>query len=101
MPKRTDKVEVILPNGSTRKISESLVEDMTKYFGAVPASDKSFRHPPKELLTALKKVVVPVLDTTEPEKVEAAKIEVPAEYPEPPVSTTEPEKVIKKIRKRK
>jgi len=92
MPKRTDKVEVILPNGSTRKISESLVEDMVKYFGAVPASDKSFRHAPKELLTALKKVIVPVLDATE---------NIPAEYPEPPVSTTEPEKVIKKTRNRK
>lgn len=104
MPKRTDKVEIILPNGTTRRVSESLVEDMTKHFGAVLASDKSFRKPPKELLTALKKVVVPVLDTTEiPDKVEAAKIEVPAEYPEPLANTeavVEKKVAIRKPRKK-
>jgi len=93
MPKRTDKVEVIMPNGTTRMVSESLVEDITKHFGAVLASDKSFRNPPRELLTPPKKVIVPVLDEVLPQ----------VEYPEPPTSTTIPdeEKVVVKRRKRK
>jgi len=119
MAKRTDKVEVIMPNGTVRFVPEHLLKLMTK-FGGVPASDKTFRQPPRELLTALKKVVVPVLDEPKikpvPEKITAT---IEAQYPGENVSapieavTTQPEpdepikepgtekKVVRKTVKRK
>jgi len=89
MPKRTNRVEVIMPNGTTRMVSESLIQDITKHFGAVLASDKTFRNTPKELLSPPKKVIVPVLDEIRP-KIEPIPEKVPVEYPGDNVSSTAP-----------
>lgn len=60
---RKGRVEVSLPNGTTVWVPEQIVKDMSR-FGGILASQRSFRNPPKELLTAPipRKVVLPVLD---------------------------------------
>lgn len=60
---RKGRVEVVLPNGTSVWVPEHLVKDMT-HFGGVLASQRTFRNPPKELLTAPipRKVIIPVIE---------------------------------------
>ena len=94
---RKNRVEVFLPNGTSVWVPEMLVKDMTRV-GGVLASQRTFRNPSKELLTAPipRKVVLPVLDNVIPPVINTD-AQYPGELPNEPVGNPDIPVTVKKI----
>ena len=81
MANKKNRVEVVLPNGNTIWVGEHMLKDLSR-FGAVLATSRSIKTPPKELLNmpAPRKVILPTLTET--------KVIEPVEDPYPTSKTT-------------